>query len=375
MQKLNLAYLTVSSAKSYSFYMIPKELIDNPAFDDVDCGSKVLYGMMLNRASLSATNPDFIDGKGNVYIIYTVEQVMAKLRCSTKTAVKMFSQLENIGLIERIKHGQGRPATIYVKDFSTYELQTCKKDKSDVVKNTNQEMEKVQRSNTDVSKTDCSNPDTSKPQGTSIYPPNKKNPEADHQQPAGAEPIDTINNEANRESPLNPLHNDFDGSENPSCEFQQNTSKNVNLDITKEQIADKIDLHELISDQPDNEEKIVELYDIICDVLTTDDADKIRVAKKQLPAVTVKQEFLKLTKAHIIYVLDCLEKNGGNIRDNSKGYILTSLYNSNHSIGYYKPHSQSAFADKDKDNSKPKGNGSYNVADFFERRRKNPVFT
>jgi len=123
-------------------------------------------------------------------------------------------------------------------------------------------------------------------------------------------------------------------------------------EITKEAIADKIGLSELLSEQPDKEAKITELYDIICDVLMTDPTAKIRVAKRQLPSIVVKQEFLKLTKPHILYVLDCLEKNGGNIRDNSKGYIITSLYNCLHSIHYFKDYSQSAFKDKAQDNSK-----------------------
>jgi len=75
MEKLHLLYLKVNSAKSYSFYMIPRELIDNPIFYSVDYGSKLLYSLMLNRASLSASNHDFIDDKGNIFIIYTVEQV------------------------------------------------------------------------------------------------------------------------------------------------------------------------------------------------------------------------------------------------------------------------------------------------------------
>jgi hypothetical protein len=249
---------------------------------------------------------------------------MADLRCSTKTAIKMFSQLENIGLIERIKHGQGKPATIYVKDFSTCKIETCKKYKSGVVKNTTQELENLQGSNTDSSKNNFSKTDIS------IYPSS-----ADFQTeniiPAEAELIDTIDNQ-----------------------------------ITKETVTEQIGLSELISEHPDKEEKITELYDIVCDVLMTENKDKIRVAKRQLPAVTVKQEFSKLGKDHIIYVLDCLEKNASYIKDNSKGYIITSLYNSLHSIEYYKPRTQSAF--NNKDNSKPQTNPVYNLEAFFEKR-------
>jgi len=326
MEKLNLAYLTVSSAKSYSFYMIPKELIDNPIFDSLGYGAKILYGLMLNRASLSAINPDFVDGKGNVYIIYTVEQVMADLRCSTKTAVKMFSQLENIGLIERHKHGQGKPATIYVKDFSTCEFEACKKYKSGSVKNTSQEVEKVQGSNTDISKNDFSN--------ISIYPAQAE-PEADNFKSAEAEPIDMID-----------------------------TEKIKNPEITKDTIADKIGLSELISEHPEKESQINELYQTIVDVLTADNADKIRIAKKQIPALTVKQAFLNLNKSHLIYVMDCLNKNGGNIKTNAKGYILTALFNSLHSIGHYKPQNQTAFATGGKDKHIDNG---YNIDNFISK--------
>jgi hypothetical protein len=111
MKKVSLAYLTV-----------PKEIMDNPAFDDVDYGSKLLYGLMLNRTSLSATNPDFIDDKGNIYIIYTVEQVMEDMRCARQTAVNMLKQLDDVGLIEKHRRGQGKPSIIYVKDFSSIDF-------------------------------------------------------------------------------------------------------------------------------------------------------------------------------------------------------------------------------------------------------------
>jgi len=83
---------------------------------------------MLSRASLSATNADdFTDDAGRLYIIYTIEQVMADMRCSTKTAVKMVKQLDDIGLIEKKRQGQGKPSILYVKDFNTVQFLNCKK--------------------------------------------------------------------------------------------------------------------------------------------------------------------------------------------------------------------------------------------------------
>ena len=118
MEKLELKNLTANSARSYNFYQIPCEIIDNPAFDGIDYGSKILYGRMLSRASLSSKNRDFIDENGDVYIVYKIEEIQADMRCGSQLAVKMVKQLSDIGLIEKKVRGQGKPTLIYVKDFN-----------------------------------------------------------------------------------------------------------------------------------------------------------------------------------------------------------------------------------------------------------------
>jgi hypothetical protein len=119
-------------------------------------------------------------------------------------------------------------------------------------------------------------------QELSIYPAQAET-EADNQIPAEPVSIDTIDNDANnKEIPMDSLKFDLQTSKDPACEPQTckiYTSENDAVGITKETASDKIDLSDLISQHPDKEAKISELYDIVCDVLTTDDADKIRVAK------------------------------------------------------------------------------------------------
>ena len=124
MNKLQLEYLKPESAQRYDFYLIPKLLIDHEAFDNIDYGAKLLYSLMLSRTSLSAKNaPDFTDKEGNLFVIYTVEQIMEHLRCARGTAVKMLKQLDATGLIEKKRQGQGKPSIIYVKDFATMNSQ------------------------------------------------------------------------------------------------------------------------------------------------------------------------------------------------------------------------------------------------------------
>lgn len=105
--RLKLEYLTPRTASRYDFYSFPKLLIHHEAFDGLDYGAKILYSLILSRASLSATNAkDFTDKNGRLYIIYTIEQVMKDLRYSNKTAIKIVKQLEEIGLIEKTGPGK-----------------------------------------------------------------------------------------------------------------------------------------------------------------------------------------------------------------------------------------------------------------------------
>ena len=65
------------------------------------------------------------DELGRVYIYYPLDEIQADLNCGHDKAVKLLAELDTgkgIGLIERVKQGQGRPAKIYVKQFTTTEI-------------------------------------------------------------------------------------------------------------------------------------------------------------------------------------------------------------------------------------------------------------
>ena len=82
--------------------------------------AKVLYGLMLDRMGLSVRN-GWLDDEGRVYIYFTLDDALAMLGCGKDKAVRLFKELDvsgGIGLIERRKQGQGRPARIYVKNFT-----------------------------------------------------------------------------------------------------------------------------------------------------------------------------------------------------------------------------------------------------------------
>ena len=290
-------------AEQYAFFRIPKVLMTEPHFRGISTDAKLLYGLMLDRMSLSVKN-GWLDDNERVYIYFTLDEVCEQLCCKTDKAVKLFAELDTdkgIGLIERIRQGQGRPARIYVMRFlGLDEIQTSANAKSRLRENRSQELGKTEvlttenprsalrknrgqdfgksegnntkKNNTDFSKTDLS-----------IYP-------------AQPEPIDVIE------------------------EYREQVKENIEYDFLIQQY------------RYDDLDEIVEL---MVEVLCTQ-GDFVKIGRKQMYASLVKERFLKLDSSHIEYVMDCMRDNPSDIR-NIKAYLLETLFNAPATIGnYYK---------------------------------------
>lgn len=108
-------------AEQFSFYRVPRLLIKDARFKGLSSDAKLLYGLMLDRMSLSIKN-GWLDEENRAYIIYTVDNIMEDLGCSKPTCTKIMRELDSdngIGLIEKKRRGLGRPDIIYVKNFAS----------------------------------------------------------------------------------------------------------------------------------------------------------------------------------------------------------------------------------------------------------------
>ena len=112
-------------AEQFSFYRVPRVLIKDERFRGLSSDAKLLYGLMLDRMSLSMKN-GWLDGQNRAYIYYTLENVMEDLGCCRDKCVKILAELDGkkgIGLIEKKRQGLGKPDIIYVKNFATLEAE------------------------------------------------------------------------------------------------------------------------------------------------------------------------------------------------------------------------------------------------------------
>ena len=159
-EQLGFDYYYGIEAEQFSFYRVPRLLIKDKRFENLSSDARLLYGLMLDRMSLSMKN-GWLDAGNKVYIYYTVEEIMKDLSCARGTAGKIMAELDSkkgIGLIEKKRQGLGKPDMIYVKNFATVGQEKEKTDKSE----NDSSGKKSNKSNTDIpqaSNTEKSNMD------------------------------------------------------------------------------------------------------------------------------------------------------------------------------------------------------------------------
>ena len=118
---INFDYYYGIEAEQFSFYRVPRLLIKDERFKGLSSDAKLLYGLILDRMSLSMKN-GWLDDENRAYIIYTVDAIMEDLGCSKPTCTKIMRELDSengIGLIEKKRRGLGKPDIIYVKNFAS----------------------------------------------------------------------------------------------------------------------------------------------------------------------------------------------------------------------------------------------------------------
>ena len=69
---MTLDYFYGQTGELFSFYRIPKALFQEQRFQSLSTDAKTLYGILLDRMSLSAKN-GWLDEQGRVFIIFTIE--------------------------------------------------------------------------------------------------------------------------------------------------------------------------------------------------------------------------------------------------------------------------------------------------------------
>ena len=120
MPKTEFDYYYGIEAEQFTFVRVPKVLFtDKEHFGGLSNEAKLLYGLLLERMSLSRKN-NWIDKRNRVYIIFPVEEIEESLDVGHEKALNLLKELDDqsgIGLVKKKRRGLGLPSILYVKNF------------------------------------------------------------------------------------------------------------------------------------------------------------------------------------------------------------------------------------------------------------------
>ena len=288
-------YFCGDESEQFLYFRVPLLLITGPRFKHLSSDAKLLYGMLLDRMSLSAKN-EWYDEDGRVYIYYTVEEISEDLNCGRDKAMKMLAELDTnkgVGLIERVKQGQGKPTKIFVKRFTTRERPP------------RPEKELCRRPQA-VDYSDLQKSDMPTSRGRDLRRAEAEEPDANY---IKINQTDLIHTDPSIYPPT-PGVADARQMEIDRCEAREEIKENIDYDLLSQEYP------------YDDVESMLEL---MVDVMSST-ASTIRIGGQVFPIDTVKKRFRELDKEHIAYVIDSLKQTTTKI-NNIRAYLLTALYN------------------------------------------------
>ena len=120
MPKTEFDYYYGVETEQFTFVRVPKVLFtDKEHFGSLSNDARILYGLLLERMSLSRKN-NWIDKHNRVYIIFPVEEIEESLDVGHEKALNLLKELDDqsgIGLVKKKRRGLGLPSILYVKNF------------------------------------------------------------------------------------------------------------------------------------------------------------------------------------------------------------------------------------------------------------------
>ena len=301
--KIIFDYFKSQESEMLSFYRIPKLLFTNDYFADLDVSAKVLYGLMLERMSLSLKNSWF-DSENRAYIYFSQQDAMELLNCKVNKVISLFKELDKFGLIERKKQGQGKPDVIYLKNF------VQKPDEKKEVQNLEKPKSESKEESSELGKTKFKT----------------------LEKPSSG----TLQNQVQDLCKTNPNYTNINYTKGDSITnhiSSKKTDLNDKYNAYAKLVRENLALDEMLERYPQDRDIIEGIYDLILETIIGN-RETVWIAQSEYPLELVKSKFLKLDSEHLEYVLGCLKDNTTKVR-NIKKYMLSMLFNAPSTIGGY----------------------------------------
>ena len=339
-------YYYGAEAEQFSFIRIPKVMLTEEKFSSLSLASKILYGVLLDRMSLSVKN-GWLDEEQRVFIIFKIEEIQDLLGFSKKKSIEYLGELEAFGLVEKKRRGLGLPSILYIKSFMTassengtsrgVEIDTSVSEKMGNIFDEN-EAEGVdetcfseEKATIDTLKSNINRGFS----GKTIKLSEKSCVRSVDLGTSGGVEItlqEVSKLEPQEVSDSAPLKNNT----NINNTYMSNTKSNlilsaengIGLDEMRayaDIIKANIEYDCLLERYPYEKDLVHGIYELIMEMVLCKN-EYVVIASSSYPVELVKSKFPKLDYSHVEYVLGCFQSNTTKVK-NIKKYLLAALFN------------------------------------------------
>ncbi len=313
---MKFEYFSGREPASNCYFIIPKCLNTDPELRKLSVEAMYVYGLMLDRMKLSAIK-NLVDKQGKTYIYYGWEEISKDIGKGRNTVFKLLEELDmesGVGLIERVKLGQGRPTRIYVMriveaeqeydpeeydfgDYDTAKKFTIRDSREKVDVSESQELNFKNTENRDSGVTDFNTQE--------VYDQGRINK-------------NNINKNNYNKNLIHIYPSNTMVSQMDEMRLDDETA-------TRLYVREDIGTDAICNAYPHWESKVRGLEDLIVDVLTSK-RRKITISGEERELNVVKGRFMKLNR----FQLETVIENWSKLKkapQNSRAYLLAMLFN------------------------------------------------
>ena len=322
-------YFYGAQAEQFSFVRIPRIMLMGKEFQVLSMSAKMLYGVLLDRMSLSMRN-GWLDEQNRVYIIYQIREIQNDLGFSKKKAMELLSELEQFGLLQKKRRGRGLPNILYVESFMEDSSARDTEMGSSVTEA--EENRNVESRTSDIEISDSF-------ASRSIENRTMEVPETVLLEVPGSGTLKNqtiINNTYKSKTESNPFVSiGATSGDEMRCDVKLTPfTSGLKVSAYQKIIHENIGYDDLLIAHPTDRELIEGIAELILETVIGS-SEEVLIASNRFPAEIVRSRFLKLDFSHIEYVLHCLKKNTTKVK-NIRKYLLAALFNAPATIeGYY----------------------------------------
>lgn len=306
-------YFYGNEAEQYQFYRVPQALFTDEKFSKISCESKLLYGFLLDRCGLSRKNK-WNDDDGKLYVFFKQEEAIEKLNIGKNKAVKIFDELEQVGLIIRKKQGQGKPTKIYVCNFTKEIIVTAQDQTSAENKKQEVQTPENRKSDNSVSSENIQTEVKTLQNGKSKLPK------------TGSPYILGLNH-----TEINHTNSSIYQKHKTKQTSEKDGWTDEKIKECEEYIKTNIDYNSLLQENisPNTLDMIV---DIILEAYNPQN-DFIKIQGQSVKRTIAMRQYEKLDSNHIRYILDSIKDEAKlQMIKNLRMYLKSCLYNAPHSM-------------------------------------------